>query len=44
MKIIYVNCSGRNEYGSDPHRYEHHLSSSAIWSEKKSRPVRDLNL
>ena len=28
MKIIYVNCGWRNEYGSDPRSYEHYLSSS----------------
>ena len=24
MKFIYVNCSWRNEYGSDPCSYEHY--------------------
>ena len=27
MKIMYVNCGWRNEYGSDPHSYGHYLSS-----------------
>ena len=27
MNIMYVNCGWRNEYGSDPHSYEHYLSS-----------------
>ena len=28
MKIIYVHCGWRKEYGSDPRSYEHYLSSS----------------
>ena len=32
----------RHEYGSDPHRYEHCLSSSK--PEKKFRPLRNLNV
>ena len=28
MEIIYVNCGWRNEYGSDPHIYEHYSRSS----------------
>ena len=30
MEIIYVNCGWRNEYGSDPHIYEHYSRSSEI--------------
>ena len=33
MKFIYVNCSWRNEYGSDPCSYEHYLSNNEnkVW-------------
>ena len=45
MKIIYVNCGWRNEYGSDPRSYEHYdVSSSENKAWRKFRPLRDLNL
>ena len=33
MKFIYVNCSWRNEYGSDPCSYEHYLNKNEnkVW-------------
>ena len=43
IKIIYVNCVWRNEYGSDPRSYEHYLSSSENKAWKKFRLVWDLN-
>ena len=36
MKVIYLNCRQRREYGSDLGSNEHYLSR------KKFRPVRDI--
>ena len=39
MKIIYVNCGWRNEYGSGPRSYEHYLSSSENKEVMGSNPL-----
>ena len=38
----FENCGFVKQFRSDPHRYEHCLSSSK--PEKKFRPLRNLNL
>ena len=40
MKIIYVNCSWRHEYRSNPRCYKHYLSRIKIRPEKNSGPYR----
>ena len=40
MKIIYVNCSWRHEYRSNPCCYKHYLSTIKIRPEKNSGPYR----
>ena len=45
MKFIYVNCSWRNEYGSDPCSYEHYLSNNEnkVWKNSGLRSSSSMN-